>query len=82
MGGWAGNLLVSLTFLSLIDALGESGAFALYAAIGLASLVFIRLRVSVTKGRTLEEIQAMITHAHPRDDASDRGSRIGQTSRS
>ena len=82
MAGWAGNLLVSLTFLSLIDELGESGTFALYAVIGLASLVFIRLRVPETKGRTLEQIQAVITHAHPRGDASDRGSGIGQTSRS
>ncbi|MEO6467802.1 MAG: MFS transporter, partial [Acidimicrobiia bacterium] len=49
MAGWAGNLLVSLTFLSLIDALGESGTFALYAVIGLASLMFIRLRVPETK---------------------------------
>ncbi len=61
MAGWAGNLVVSLTFLSLIDALGETGTFALYGAIGIASLVFIRRRVPETKGRTLEEIQAAIT---------------------
>ena len=81
MAGWAGNLLVSLTFLSLIDELGETGTFALYAAIGLASLAFIQLRVPETKGRTLEQIQAVITRAHPTDDASDRGSRIEQTAR-
>ena len=60
--GWIGNLVVSLTFLSLIDALGESGTFALYGAVGIASLIFIRARVPETKGRTLEEIQAAITH--------------------
>ena len=69
MAGWAGNLLVSLTFLSLIDELGESGTFALYAVVGLASLVFIRLRVPETKGRTLEEIQAVITRQRPAGEA-------------
>lgn len=81
MAGWAGNLLVSLTFLSLIDALGESGTFALYAVIGLASLMFIRLRVPETKGKTLEEIQTAITRQRPTGEASDRGSRLGQMSR-
>ena len=66
MAGWAGNLVVSLTFLSLIDALGETGTFALYGAVGLASLVFILLRVPETKGRTLEEIQTAITRTTSR----------------
>jgi SP family galactose:H+ symporter-like MFS transporter len=57
---WVGNLVVSLTFLSLIDLLGDSGTFALYAVIGLASIAFVRSRVPETKGRTLEEIQETI----------------------
>lgn len=61
MAGWSGNLLVSLTFLSLIDVLGDSGTFVLYAAIGLASVLFVRARVPETKGRTLEEIQLTVT---------------------
>ena len=57
MAGWIGNLVVSLTFLSLIDALGESATFGLYAAVGIGSVLFIRSRVPETKGRSLEEIQ-------------------------
>jgi MFS family permease len=58
---WVGNLVVSLTFLSLIDALGDSGTFALYGVFGIASILFVRSRVPETKGRTLEEIQEAIT---------------------
>ena len=61
MAGWTANLIVSLTFLSLVDALGDSGAFALYAAVGIASIWFVRARVPETKGASLEEIQAAIT---------------------
>jgi len=63
MVGWSGNLLVSITFLSLIDVLGDSGTFALYGAIALASIVFIRLRVPETRGRTLEEIEGELIPA-------------------
>ena len=61
MAGWTANLIVSLTFLSLVDALGDSGAFALYAVVGIASIWFVRARVPETKGASLEEIQAAIT---------------------
>jgi SP family galactose:H+ symporter-like MFS transporter len=54
---WASNLLVSLTFLSLIDALGTSGVFWLFAGVGVLSLWFVRARVPETRGRTLEEIE-------------------------
>ena len=60
---WVGNLVVSLTFLSLIDALGDSGTFALYAVLGIASILFVRSRVPETKGRTLEEIQVEVAHS-------------------
>ncbi len=35
---WIFNFIVSLTFLLLIDALGQSGAFWLYAAVGILHL--------------------------------------------
>src|SRR5882672_2031137 len=40
MANWTFNFIVSLTFLLLIDALGRSGAFWLYGAIGLLTLAF------------------------------------------
>ena len=55
---WAFNFIVAMTFLSLIDGLGRAGAFWLYAALGVAGLVFVRLYVPETKGVTLENIEA------------------------
>jgi len=57
VGNWASNLLVSLTFLSLVGAIGRPFTFWLYAVVGVASLVFVYLLVPETKGRSLEDIQ-------------------------
>ncbi|QFU82077.1 sugar porter family MFS transporter [Natronorubrum aibiense] len=55
---WAGNLIVSLTFLRLVDVFGQSGTFWLYGALSLLALVFCYQLVPETKGRSLEEIEA------------------------
>ena len=54
---WCGTLLVTLTFLSLVQALTAPGAFLLYAIVCIAALLFVRLIVPETKGRSLEEIE-------------------------
>jgi len=54
---WAANLLVSLTFLTLVQALGPSRTFWLYALFGVAAWIFCYYLVPETKGRTLEEIE-------------------------
>ena len=53
---WCGTLLVTLTFLSLVNALTAPGTFLLYAAVSIAALLFVWRFVPETKGRTLEEI--------------------------
>lgn len=64
---WATNLLVALTFLTLVDAIGTSATFWLYAVLTAVALGFTWTFVPETKGRTLEEIEAH-WHAggHPR----------------
>jgi sugar porter (SP) family MFS transporter len=57
VANWAANLVVTLTFLTLIDLLGKSGTFWLYGLIGIGCWVFTYYLVPETKGRTLEEIQ-------------------------
>ena len=58
MANWTSNFIVSLTFLLLIEALGRSGAFWFYGAIGIVTLWFCWKFVPETKGKHLEDIQA------------------------
>jgi len=58
MANWTFNFIVSLTFLLLIEALGKSGAFWFYGAIGILTLLFCWKLVPETKGKHLEDIQA------------------------
>ncbi|NWU90907.1 GTR10 protein, partial [Upupa epops] len=53
---WAANLLISFSFLDLIDAIGFSWMFLLYGLMGTVAVVFIHLFVPETKGQSLEEI--------------------------
>lgn len=55
---WAANFVVSLTFLTLVETIGASWSFWLYAALAVAAWIFSFLLVPETKGRTLEEIEA------------------------
>jgi MFS family permease len=54
---WAFNFLVSFTFLTLLESLGASLTFWLYAVLAIASWLFSYYLVPETKGRTLEEIE-------------------------
>ncbi|MEJ2007618.1 MAG: sugar porter family MFS transporter [Acidobacteriota bacterium] len=55
---WIFDLLVSVTFLSLVGAVGTRGSFWIYAAACVAAFIFSYRLVPETKGRTLEEIEA------------------------
>jgi SP family galactose:H+ symporter-like MFS transporter len=61
---WASNLVVSLTFLTLIEKLGASSTFLLYAIASVASWFFAYYFVPETKGRTLEQIEAFWRARH------------------
>jgi MFS family permease len=52
------NFIISLTFLSLIDAVGNSFTFAIYGVLSILTLVFVRFAVPETCGRDLESISA------------------------
>jgi sugar porter (SP) family MFS transporter len=54
---WSANLLVSLTFLPLVAAVGESAVFWGYCAIAIGTFVFVYFLMPETKGRSLEEIE-------------------------
>ena len=54
---WCGILLVTLTFLTLVNTLTAPGAFLLYATVSIAAFLFVWRAVPETPGRTLEEIE-------------------------
>ena len=54
---WGSNLLVSLTFLTLLQILGPSPTFWLYGLLAVCAWIFAYFLVPETKGRTLEEIE-------------------------
>ena len=54
---WCACLLVAMTFLSMVTALGASGAFFVYAAVCFGTFVFVWLITPETKGKTLEQIE-------------------------
>lgn len=58
MMNWGSNLIVALTFLSLLHSLGRSATFWLYGVIGILAWFFVYRLVPETKGRTLEQIDA------------------------
>ncbi len=68
VANWGANLLVALTFLTLIQFLGRPGTFWLYALVGIGAWIFAFVLVPETKGRTLEEIEAHWRGGkHPRE---------------
>jgi SP family galactose:H+ symporter-like MFS transporter len=54
---WGANLVVSMTFLTLIELLGPSWTFSLYGLLAIGAWIFSYSLVPETKGRSLEEIE-------------------------
>jgi sugar porter (SP) family MFS transporter len=64
VANWSANLLITVTFLSAVDALGKDIVFWIYAAFAGVGIVFVRAFVPETKGRSLEEIETYWTQGH------------------
>ena len=57
IANWASNFVVALTFLSLVQLLGQAATFWLYALVSIGAWIFVYFLVPETKGRTLEKIE-------------------------
>lgn len=55
---WVVNMILTVSFLSLIAALGQANTFWFYAALNLICIILIWRLVPETKGVTLEKIEA------------------------
>jgi sugar porter (SP) family MFS transporter len=57
VANWGMNFIVSLTFLSLLQALGSGITFWLYAAVCILGVLYAVFLVPETKGKTLEQLE-------------------------
>jgi len=57
MAGWGSNIIISLSFLPLMETIGVSSTFWAYAVISFLGIFFVWRLVPETKGRTLEDIE-------------------------
>lgn len=55
---WLVNFVVGLVFPVLLTSFGLSGTFCIFVVIGLFALIFTKMFVPETKGKTLEQIEA------------------------
>lgn len=69
---WFFNLLISLTFLTLVDTITKEGAFGLYSLFGMIGFVFLYFKLPETKGKHLEETYAMFRRKSSRRRAAKR----------
>lgn len=68
VANWGANLLVALTFLTLIQFMGRPGTFWLYGLVGVGAWIFAYVLMPETKGRSLEDIEAhWRAGKHPRE---------------
>jgi MFS family permease len=58
LANWAANFLVTISFLTLLSAIGGTGVFSLFAFLTLVAIWFFVRRVPETKGRSLQAIEA------------------------
>jgi sugar porter (SP) family MFS transporter len=58
MANWGANFLVTISFLTLLSAIGGTGVFALFAFLTLMAIWFFIRKVPETKGRSLQAIEA------------------------
>jgi len=57
IANWAANFVVTVSFLTILNAIGGAGIFGIFAALSLLALAFFWWRVPETKGRSLQEIE-------------------------
>ena len=59
--GWTTNGFLALFFPSLVQGIGITGSFFLFAAIGVGALLFVWSQVPETRGRSLEALEEDVT---------------------
>jgi sugar porter (SP) family MFS transporter len=58
IANWGADFVVTVSFLTLLNLIGGLGAFLLFAFLTAAALVYFRIKVPETMGRSLQEIES------------------------
>ncbi|MFE2494423.1 sugar porter family MFS transporter [Streptomyces scopuliridis] len=68
---WMVNFAIGLTFPVLVDGIGISATFFVFAVLGIGAVTFVRLHVPETRGRSLESLQTELQarYTRPSDPA-------------
>jgi sugar porter (SP) family MFS transporter len=74
-GNWAANFLVSQTFPALLKGFGPGPVFIGYAVLGMLAALFVKTKVTETKGRSLEEIETALQRSGRRRGPEERAQR-------
>jgi sugar porter (SP) family MFS transporter len=57
MANWGANFVVTVSFLTLLSALGNAGTFFLFAGLSIVALAYFQRQVPETKNRSLQDIE-------------------------
>jgi MFS family permease len=57
LANWGANFVVTISFLTLLSAIGGTGVFLMFGFLTLVALVYFIRKVPETKGRSLSEIE-------------------------
>jgi SP family myo-inositol transporter-like MFS transporter 13 len=57
---WVSNLIVSQSFLSVIEAIGTAWTFMVFGIISCLAIIFVIVFVPETKGVPMEEMERML----------------------
>ena len=63
LANWAANFVVTVSFLTLLNAIGGAGVFFLFTFLSLVGVAYMVKRVPETKDLSLAEIQVQIEHS-------------------
>ncbi len=69
MANWGANFVVTVSFLTLLSAIGNAGTFFLFAGLSIVALVYFQRQVPETKNRSLQETECEL--GLPRGEMAD-----------
>jgi sugar porter (SP) family MFS transporter len=61
IANWAANFVVTVSFLTLVSAIGPLGVFLLFGCMTLVALSYFFFKVPETKGKSLQELEQELT---------------------